>query len=554
MLARTSTPSPSYFGHVIDTAADREADAASPTNWSPPTSSIASFGHGSPQHLPIDANPAYEAFRRQAEEGHGFRLSHGSLSQIASTPSAQPRPRPAKPTRSETQEHSPKSGPKIIGGVPERMILDEQAAVASPEPSFFDIPRQHSPTNLEAPVQRNMISRLDDKYPRLSLPQNRADPPSPHLNKTGGSALKAQQRADTLPSKSEEEKVGKISPARLRDMIERLPASDFMVLDIRTANAYSTSRIKGALNLCIPTTLLKRASFNVQKLQDTFTNEANKARFAEWRNCKHIVVYETFVDEKKDAPSSANLVKKFASEDWSGSTYILLGGFTEFAKQIPQLVDYRNVQEIQSSKINLSLGTTQPSVAPVAGGCLMPTTKNAANPFFSNIRQNQDLIGGVGQMDIKLPDEIPAQPEDILPEWLARASARQDHGKMVSKKFYDLEVAEQSRMTKALTSAATFGAQATATATATPAVQIAGIEKGSKNRYNNIWPFEHARVKAQGRAEGICDYINASHVKASRSNKRYIASQGPLPATYEVSLLLLPFLEDVLIIFRTFGA
>ena len=46
---------------------------------------------------------------------------------------------------------------------------------------------------------------------------------------------------------------------------------------------------------------------------------------------------------------------------------------------------------------------------------------------------------------------------------------------------------------------------------------------------------EHARVHLADRAEGACDYINASHVQASRSYKRYIASQGPLPATFDVS-------------------
>ncbi|PKS09661.1 hypothetical protein jhhlp_004281 [Lomentospora prolificans] len=33
--------------------------------------------------------------------------------------------------------------------------------------------------------------------------------------------------------------------------------------------------------------------------------------------------------------------------------------------------------------------------------------------------------------------------------------------------------------------------------------------------------------------DGRSDYINASHIKASRSNKRYLATQGPLPATFE---------------------
>lgn len=324
-----------------------------------------------------------------------------------------------------------------------------------------------------------------------------------------------------------------IAPAQLRDMIERLPSSQFLLLDLRVFPQFSHSRIQGALNLCIPTTLLKRPSFNLQKLQDTFNNESEKARFSRWKSAKYIVVYDAYPYEKKDASSAFNTLKKFTNEGWKGQSYILRAGFATFSKEYPKLIDNRSSQEMQSSKISLSLGTSGPEVAPVAGGCAMPATKNAANPFFSNIRQNQDLIGGVGQMDIKFPDELAYQANNILPAWLLKASARDDHGKRVADKFLHLELAEQYRMTKALSSGVSYG---------TPAadckdVQIAGIEKGGKNRYNNIWPFEHARVRLQGRPEGACDYVNASHIKTSRSNKRYIASQGPLPATFEVSSL-----------------
>jgi len=207
----------------------------------------------------------------------------------------------------------------------------------------------------------------------------------------------------------------------------------------------------------------------------------------------------------------------------------LRGGFAEISKNFPQLVDNRSTQEMQSSKISLSLGTSGPEVAPVAGGCVLPASKNAANPFYNNIRQNQDLIGGVGQMDVKMPEELIFGSEKILPRWLFQAAAKEDHGKNISDKFLHLELAEQSRMNKALSSGVSYGSPAGNAKD----VQIAGIEKGGKNRYNNIWPFEHARVKLQGRPDGACDYVNASHIKASRSNKRYIASQGPLPATFE---------------------
>ena len=322
-----------------------------------------------------------------------------------------------------------------------------------------------------------------------------------------------------------------ITVAHLKGIIESVPSSTFLLLDVRVFPQFSQSRIKGALNLCIPSTLLKRASFNIEKLRETFTNDAEKERFAQWKNAKYIIVYDGFSSEKKDATSSINTLKKFTNEGWEGQSYILRGGFHEFSKVYPKLIDNCSSQDMQSStKINLTLGTKMPAVAPVAGGCAMPATKNAANPFFSNIRQNQDLIGGVGQMDIKMPEDLESKAATILPRWLLDAAEKADHGKKVSDKFYHLEVAEQSRMTKALSSGISYG---------TPApddrdVQIAGIEKGGKNRYNNIWPFEHARVRLQGRPEGACDYVNASHIKSSQSNKRYIASQGPLPTTFEV--------------------
>jgi len=39
-------------------------------------------------------------------------------------------------------------------------------------------------------------------------------------------------------------------------------------------------------------------------------------------------------------------------------------------------------------------------------------------------------------------------------------------------------------------------------------------------------------VRLQGVSTSGCDYFNASHIKASRSNKSYISTQAPIPATF----------------------
>ncbi|KAI0668741.1 hypothetical protein C8Q78DRAFT_243340 [Trametes maxima] len=60
----------------------------------------------------------------------------------------------------------------------------------------------------------------------------------------------------------------------------------------------------------------------------------------------------------------------------------------------------------------------------------------------------------------------------------------------------------------------------------------AGLEKGAKNRYRNIWPFEHARVRLRKTKPDDDDYMNASYVQPLGTTRRYIATQGPLPATF----------------------
>ncbi|KAF7854743.1 hypothetical protein EAF04_010311 [Stromatinia cepivora] len=540
------SPSPNYFGLVVEPSSNpRDSDAVPKANWSPTTSSIFSFGGGTPEHIPINSNPAYEAFKKQSESINGFNLSHGGLANFSMSPG--PSLLRAKNERktSKLDRHdnppSPRSVPRNrnapsldgdIGNGPGSAYVSspERASTSSSNaPSFFDQPRQMSPASFHSSmpaVQRNTLSHLDERHPRLSLPQNKVDPPSPRPQQRG-----QHQRAETLPSNLEDGPA-MITPVQLKEMMDRFPSIEVLLLDCRTFSIFSQSRIGNALNLCIPTTLLKRPSFNLQKLQDTFTNEEDKTRFSKWKQARYIVAYDNRSSDKKDAALAINTLKKFSNEGWNGARYILKGGFDAYAQNFPKSIDRGSTQSSQPSRINLTLGTTLPGVAPVAGGCAMPATKNAANPFFGNIRQNQDLIDGVGQRDIAVPEILTrdASVMSIVPRWLSKAAKKEDHGKIVSDRFLHIEQAELARMTKALNQGVRYGNGPDVNSND---VQIAGVEKGSKNRYNNIWPFEHARVKLEGRTEGMCDYVNASHIKASRSNKRYIASQGPLPATFE---------------------
>ncbi|KAK2066197.1 hypothetical protein P8C59_000032 [Phyllachora maydis] len=330
---------------------------------------------------------------------------------------------------------------------------------------------------------------------------------------------------------------------RLKQLLEGGSRNTLLLLDLRVSPQYAQSRIKGALNLCIPTTLLKRATYNLPKLEQTFQSNTDREEFTKWRETTHLVVYDSFSQDKRDAVSGMNMIKKFTSEGYMGETFLLRGGFNDFATKCPGLIDS---SATGLAKPGLSLSGTNkgsslglgkadagaPGVAPVIGGVVLPQASNNSNPFFSNIRQNQDLVDGVGQIEVGVPQGLDAES---LPLWLRQVAASDDKGKRVADKFLRIELKEQSRMKAAYSmfSHAVPARLDAATDDFQKTVQLSGIEKGGKNRYKDILPFEHARVKLQGREQGSCDYVNASHVRVGGSHKRYIASQGPLPATFE---------------------
>ena len=347
-------------------------------------------------------------------------------------------------------------------------------------------------------------------------------------------ASNPKNRAETLPASINNEST-LVTPQHVVNLLESSPES-ILILDLRVSTQYAKSCVSGALNLCIPTTLIKRPSFNVQKLAETFKDSAQRTRFENWRSTKYIIVYDASASLMKDAQICLNTIQKFESEGYEGTSYIIKGGFAEFARAFPTYVNKGPNTSLGGGPLKLSLsgkGPDSDSLPPVIGGCPMPANKSAANPFFGNIRQNMDLIGGVGQMPVKRPADMSPSKVQDLPRWLRDASEHHDGGANVSDKFLHIEKREQRRMQDALSGKVFYGTP-TGQAAA-KSVQIAGIEKGAKNRYNNIWPFEHTRVKLQDIPHGECDYVNGNHVKSALSHKKYIATQGPIPATFAVS-------------------
>ncbi|KAF3310729.1 hypothetical protein TWF173_009346 [Orbilia oligospora] len=546
--ATTASPASGYFG------LDRDSEESyAHNNWST-TSSLRSLAARSPHVLDIDTMPTAtsENFRRQSSaiaahnKNHaayqrsrgGSRDMSDSIDGFFAGALKSPRHDPSAASSSSSSSSSSSYSAAASASRTERKILSprseaemQQRAVASSsrhnsiyeEPqNYFDQPRYDSPVTYDPSIPSRSVSASG--WSSSSMP---------HLLQGGSVSGEFtmrpppldRQRSSTLPPSSQVDGLSLMYASKLAQILDLAPKTT-LLLDLRPFQQFSQSRIRGSINISIPTTLLKRPSFNIAKLTESLGGPEMKKQLARWKEVNNIVVYDASSSTVKESASAAHTVSKFVREGWQGDAYLLSGGFEEFSDQFPGVVDIGPLQTEKKKTNSLSLSGSSDG-GPPAFNCVMP--KAAANPFFSNIRQNMDLLGGVGEISLKIPHYITSEVRRAMPKWM-RDVLREDGAKKVADKFLKLEKAEQRRMQDALNVNVTYESPKTLRPPQTHT--LAGVEKGAKNRYNNIWPYDHTRVRLTDYSPESCDYINASYVSTDFSSKRYIATQGPIPHTF----------------------
>lgn len=430
---------------------------------------------------------------------------------------------------------------------------------------------------------------------------------------------------------------------------------DVLVLDIRPSTSFTSARVLKSINICAPSTLLKRPAITVERIeQEMLPSAADKKRFMRWRNdtsnasshtqsngevgIRKIVVLDTDttrVDGVGNAtaggggPCLIGVLKKFEAAGFTGDLCWLVGGFNRLAhsdkaknlidSSQPQHVcpdksdkaidpqdspvqdkhsnrprsmtlsslqpdasidshkhDTRSFSLVQPRGLSLEAFQSQSTVAGWPGQSQAASRENAnvdtlnssqrasgkkqpsacANPFFDNIRQNRELQHGITErIPMDLPTMVEAEIAALPPFFqdLVRMSS-DDRAQKLAEAFFDVEKAEQNRLLATMQqhsalsgpqsfgsapSAASGGHQPGKQSHAFPFSIAAALERGADNRYNNIWTYEHSRVrlnKPQSEQDPGSDYVNASYlVPASQfdCNRRFIATQAPLPTTFE---------------------
>lgn len=373
-----------------------------------------------------------------------------------------------------------------------------------------------------------------------------------------------------------------------------------LAIDIRPLTDYVKGHLAGAINVCLPLTLLKRQNFNLKKCINSLPAYENLVlqnylRYNKFNQAKGVEKSDTLsgkfglptlivYDNAKDSANLLFMCKKLidcSCWDAAAAPSIILidDSFESLAQSYPSTLVSGKVDMIDLDQLPFCSGeqtnaetlcslpagsvraaqAVSPHVVPgVATLSLLVTlSSTAVSNFFLpqdlpckpfHIRHNEEIFNT--SMTPCAEDELSAitvkeSELKYLPAWLAlsildKAKVRAD--------FNKLEKREKDRLNFAFSSRA---GEVMGTGEVVPSIST-GLDYGHKNRYKDIFLFEHSRVKLLDRL-GACatdpdlDYINASYLRSNESpdvfrahnvlhelsfvENNYIATQGPLSQT-----------------------
>ncbi|KAI7899106.1 protein-tyrosine phosphatase-like protein [Cokeromyces recurvatus] len=340
-----------------------------------------------------------------------------------------------------------------------------------------------------------------------------------------------------------------------------------LIIDVRSFSYYSKCRIRTAINISIPSVLLKRPSYTLEKIAESIVSREAADRFMQFhKTATHIIFYDHASSKPSDSGNSATAIllgSKLRQAGYKGPLNYLQGGLDTFSHLYTEQCESAPLESERSKRIksNELVPSNKimalPLPLPPPTHIVLPTSNKTTvvNPFFTNIRQNLELSHGPLQerFHIRLPpglhhkdgviknnhhhhptinsssppcyhpryglagSTVDAQGNFILPIWL-REMIKLDNGpKKLAEMYEKLERIEQTRLSTIMKYHTQHNDRPF------PFSIASSMEKGALNRYTNIWPYEYSRVKLKNNKD---DYINANRIQFA-SIKQDIRSSTP---------------------------
>jgi len=303
-------------------------------------------------------------------------------------------------------------------------------------------------------------------------------------------------------------RISTVDPVSLSNVLK---TPHILILDIRPHATFMQSRLFNALSLSVPSTLLKRPAFPLDKLTEMLSSASARRKFSTWKSASRILVYDADSQMIPDGSNIRGLLRKFDNEGFRGELSWLKGGFAAVWREHRQLVNsgppspdsseeedstlgYLRTRKLPSSAFQQSSTTSASQRPPHASTSQanstvapppMSTRTVAANPFYDNIRQNRELEHGITErIPLKLPPEVRARRDDLPFDWLKQIVDKADveeGTESLAMQFYMIELREQRRLMGVMDHHSKEASH-TSQKVSFPYSITAGVEKGTKNR------------------------------------------------------------------------
>lgn len=263
-------------------------------------------------------------------------IEYSTYNRLSSPLTTEPSDEPLTPTSVKMDEVQPETLnsfinlPSNISIFPlhKKSEIPETPKQAPDSPSFF------------SPSFRDHLSssnRYDPRIHTVNIPlhitaptRSQSDPttPSPVRNTLTTSSFSSIGRSSTSvrtvrrTSDIPPPNITAISPKELSSLLLSL---SLLLVDIRAFAVYAKSRLVDAINICIPTVLLKRSSLSLENISESIVSRGDRGRFARWKEADGIVIYDTDSLRVKDSYPLTTLAAKFLEAGFKNPMYGLIG-------------------------------------------------------------------------------------------------------------------------------------------------------------------------------------------------------------------------------------
>lgn len=157
-----------------------------------------------------------------------------------------------------------------------------------------------------------------------------------------GALASTQRTASSLPVPITSQRYTLYNPQTVFSLIREAQsappeqAPSILVLDIRTHTAFVSERLAGSINVCVPSTLLRRPAFGIDRVADSLP-PPDQEIFERWDSCGTILVLDQESTSLVEGGGPASLLAKFDKAGFEGKLGWVKGGWYAIRTQLRAL-------------------------------------------------------------------------------------------------------------------------------------------------------------------------------------------------------------------------